>query len=74
MFDDYLNSDELRTLTHAGSSIFQVEKRQKLGVPFSLDPYGTPLVHRRDLDVFLRTHLEPIYDKLRLDFNHRSGN
>lgn len=47
MFDDYLNSDELRTLTHAGSSIFQVEKLQKLGVPFSLDPYGTPLVHRR---------------------------
>ena len=42
--DDYLTSDELRLLTHCGSSNLQHEKLLKLGVKFTLDEYGCPMV------------------------------
>ncbi len=70
MFDDYLNSDELRSLTRAGSSIFQIKKLQKLGVPYALDQYGTPLVRRADVEQSFKTSLEPLYNKLGVGFRY----
>jgi hypothetical protein len=72
MFDDYLNSDELRSLTRVGSSALQEKELQKLGVPYALALNGTPLVRRADLDVFVRTNPKPLFDKLRLDFGYPS--
>jgi hypothetical protein len=42
--DDYLTCDELRLLTHCGSSHLQHEKLLKPGVTFTLDEHGCPMV------------------------------
>jgi hypothetical protein len=42
--DRFLSSDELRLITRAGSSYLQVERLEELGIPYSLDDYGTPMV------------------------------
>lgn len=44
MSEAYLNSDELRLLTHCGSTDLQLKKLLKMGVTFTLDRYGCPLV------------------------------
>ena len=46
--DQYLNSNELRLLTHRGSSHLQIEALQKMGIPFKLDRYSCPLVSYDD--------------------------
>jgi hypothetical protein len=74
MLDSYLNSDELRDLTQAGASFYQVEKLQKLGVPFSLDPYGTPLVKRADVNEFFKPTLDPLYKKFGVNPEKTSEN
>lgn len=60
----YLSSDELRTLTKCGSSFFQSEKLAALGIPYSFDPYGTPMVKRSDIATFLKEELQPLFDML----------
>jgi hypothetical protein len=44
---DYLDSDELRRLTH-----LQIEKLLELGVKFTLDQYDCPLVLYKDAKHF----------------------
>jgi hypothetical protein len=65
--DAYINSDELRAVTKRGSSFLQAEKLKELGIPFSFDQYGTPMVKRSDLDTFLKVKLQPLFKKLNLD-------
>ena len=43
---EWLVSDEIRELTQAGSSVLQIAALKRLGIPFDLDPYETPLVKR----------------------------
>jgi hypothetical protein len=47
-----ISSDELRELTKSGGSLRQIEQLKQLGINFSLDAYGTPLVKRADFDEF----------------------
>jgi hypothetical protein len=47
-----ISSDELRELTKSGGSLRQIEQLKQLGINFSLDAYGTPLVKRADFDKF----------------------
>ena len=65
--DPFINSDELRAVTKRGSSFLQAEKLKELGIPFSLDQHGTPMVKRSDLDTFLKVKLQPLFKKLNLD-------
>ncbi len=47
-FGEYLDSDELRLLTRSAISGNQIKKLLKLGVTFTLDNYGCPLVRYQD--------------------------
>jgi hypothetical protein len=47
-FGEYLDSDELRLLTRSAVSGNQIKKLLKLGVTFTLDNYGCPLVRYQD--------------------------
>jgi hypothetical protein len=47
-FDEYLDSDELRLLTRSAVSGNQIKKLLKLGVTFTVDKYGCPLVRYQD--------------------------
>ena len=49
---DYLDSDELRRLTHRASTHLQIEKLLELGVKFTLDQYDCPLVLYKDVKHF----------------------
>ena len=46
--DTFLSSDELRALTKAGSSIYQLERLKQMNIPFTVDRYETPFVTRAD--------------------------
>jgi hypothetical protein len=48
----FISSDELRTLTFRSGSEYQVQRLIELGVVFSVDIYGTPMVRRADFDRF----------------------
>jgi hypothetical protein len=52
--DRFISSDELRLITKAGSSILQVEKLEQLGIPYSLDEYGTPMVEHHAVAEILK--------------------
>ena len=68
--DAFLSSDELRTLTKCGSSFFQSEKLAALDIPYSVDPYGTPMVKRSDLATFLQEELQPLFDMINMGGGH----
>ena len=65
--DPFINSDELRAITKRGSSFLQAEKLKELGIPFSFDQYGTPMVKRSDLDTFLKVDLQSLLKNMKLD-------
>jgi hypothetical protein len=46
--DPFLSSDELRALTKAGSSVYQLERLKQMNIPFTVDRYETPFVTRAD--------------------------
>ena len=48
----YISSDELRAVTKSGGSWHQIQRLFVLGIPFSLDAYGTPQVRRADLEKY----------------------
>lgn len=50
--NSYISSDELRELTRFGGSWYQILQLKHLGIAFSLDAYGTPVVKRADFDKF----------------------
>lgn len=52
--DLYISSDELRELTKSGGSLHQIYQLKYLGITYSLDAYGTPVVKRVDFDKFRR--------------------
>ncbi len=52
--DLYICSDELRELTKSGGSWYQIHQLKHLGITYSLDAYGTPVVKRVDFDKFRR--------------------
>ncbi len=47
-YKQYLSSDELRALTLRGSGFSQIQRLEEMGIEFSLDPYGCPLVLYQD--------------------------
>ncbi len=49
-----ISSDELRELTKSGGSWYQIHQLKHLGITYSLDAYGTPVVKRVDFDKFRR--------------------
>ena len=63
----FITSDELRTITKCGASFLQSKKLVELGIPFTFDRYGTPMVKRSDLDTFLKVKRQPLFKKLNLD-------
>lgn len=62
----YISSDELRNITKCGSSLFQSKKLVELGISFTFDQYGTPMVKRSDLAKFLKVELQPLFEKMNL--------
>lgn len=62
----FITSDELRTITKCGASFLQSKKLVELGIPFTFDRYGTPMVKRSDLAKFLKVELQPLFEKMNL--------
>jgi hypothetical protein len=52
----YISSDELRELTKSAGCWYQIQQLKQLGITFSLDAYGTPLVKRADFDKFKKSN------------------
>jgi hypothetical protein len=46
--DPFLSSDELRSLTKAALSVYQLERLKQMNIPFTVDRYETPFVTRAD--------------------------
>lgn len=59
-FDEYLTSDELRLLTHRGSSEMQIHALLRMGVKFELDRYSCPLVRYDDAKPYFLMQAKPL--------------
>ncbi len=46
--DPFLSSNELRELTKAALSVYQLERLKQMNIPFTVDRYETPFVTRAD--------------------------
>ncbi len=58
--DEYLTSDELRLLTHRGTTKMQINALLRMGVKFELDRYFCPLVRYDDAKQYFLLMAKPL--------------